>query len=118
MPTRLLWLRCSPPRNWRPGNEARPRPSRPSGDLLEGRLDWAQIAALAPQIADTLGRYLSQAATFLAPNSVEVADRTLRQLAGWLLEHSDIRAVADIGRSDIEDFKVCLSLSRACVARA
>jgi site-specific recombinase XerD len=70
--------------------------------------DWVQIAALAPQIADTLGRYLSQAATFLAPNSVEVADRTLRQLAGWLLEHSDIRAVADIGRSDIEDFKVWL----------
>ncbi len=29
--------------------------------------EWAQIAAHAPQLADTLGRYLTQAATFLAP---------------------------------------------------
>ena len=46
-------------------------------------------------MADTLGRYLSQAATFLAPNSVVAADLALRQFARWLLEHTDVRAVAD-----------------------
>ena len=70
--------------------------------------EWAQIAAQAPQMAATLGRYLSQAATFLAPTSVDVADLTLRQLAFWLLDHTDIRAIGDVRRSDIEDFKLWL----------
>ncbi len=70
--------------------------------------DWAQIATRAPKMADTLGRYLTQSATFLAPRSVDVADLVLRQLAGWLLEHSDVRAVAGVGRGHIEDFKVWL----------
>jgi site-specific recombinase XerD len=70
--------------------------------------EWAQIAAQAPQMADTLGRYLSQSATFLAPNSVDAADLVLRQLAGWLLEHTEVRSVADIARGDIEDFKLWL----------
>jgi integrase len=71
--------------------------------------EWAAIAARAPQLADTVTRYLSQAATFLAPNSVDVADLVLRNLACWLLDHSDVRAVAAIGRSHIEDFKVWLT---------
>jgi site-specific recombinase XerD len=60
-------------------------------------------------MADTLGRYLTQAATFLAPNSVEVADRTLRQLAAWLLEHTEVRTVADVRRNHIEEFKLWLA---------
>jgi site-specific recombinase XerD len=56
-----------------------------------------------------MARYLTQVATFLAPLSVEVVDNTLRQLARWLLAHTQIRAVADIGRDDIEDFKVWLA---------
>jgi site-specific recombinase XerD len=71
--------------------------------------EWAQIAAQSPQIADTLGRYLAQVGTFLAPRSVEAADAALRQLARWLLDHTDIRSIADIGRNDIEDFKVWLA---------
>jgi site-specific recombinase XerD len=71
-------------------------------------LEWAQIAAQAPRMADTLGRYLSQAATFLAPRSIEVADTLLRQFAFWLLEHTDVRTVAAVGRAHIEDFKVWL----------
>jgi integrase len=70
--------------------------------------EWAQIAVHAPQMAATLGGYLSQAATFLAPTSVEVADLTLRQLAFWLLDHTDLRAIGDVRRSDIEDFKLWL----------
>ena len=59
-------------------------------------------------MADTLGRYLSQASTFLAPRSVEVADVVLRQFARWLLEHTDVRTVAAVGRGHIEDFKLWL----------
>jgi site-specific recombinase XerD len=70
--------------------------------------DWAQITAQAPQMAATLGRYLSQAATFLAPTSVDVANLTLRQLAFWLLDHTDLRAIGAVRRSDIEDFKLWL----------
>jgi Phage integrase, N-terminal SAM-like domain len=79
---------------------------RAAGSQAAG--EWAQVAAQAPQMADTLGRYLSQSATFLAPNSVDAADLVLRQLAGWLLEHTEVRSVADIARGDIEDFKLWL----------
>jgi site-specific recombinase XerD len=80
---------------------------RPAGSRAVD--EWAQIAAQAPKMAGTLGRYLTQATTFLAPNSVEVADRTLRQLAAWLLEHTKVRTVADVGRGHIEDFKLWLA---------
>ena len=41
--------------------------------------------------------------------TVDVADNTFRQLARWLLAHTEITAVATIGRDDIEDFKVWLA---------
>jgi site-specific recombinase XerD len=56
-----------------------------------------------------MDRYLAQSATFLAPLSVESADSALRQFARWLLEHTEVRAVAEITRDDIEDFKVWLA---------
>jgi integrase len=80
---------------------------RPAGSQAAD--EWAQIGGRAPKMADTLRRYLTQAATFLAPNSVEVAERTLRQLAGWLLDHTDVRTVADVRRNHIEDFKLWLA---------
>jgi site-specific recombinase XerD len=70
--------------------------------------DWEELAAAAPQMAATMGRYLAQAATFLAPRSVDVADIALRQLARWMLDTGEIRSVAAIARTDIEDFKVWL----------
>src|SRR5262245_3005317 len=70
---------------------------------------WAAIAGQAPQLAGTMGRYLSQVATFLAPRSVEAAETALRQLAGWLTDHTAIRTVAAVGRDDIEDYKVWLA---------
>jgi integrase len=56
-----------------------------------------------------MSRYLAQAATFLAPRSVDAADIALRQLAHWLLGHTDIDAVAAIRRTDIEDYKLWLA---------
>jgi site-specific recombinase XerD len=76
-----------------------------SGPLAE----WAQIEQAAPLLAATMRRYLRQAATFLAPRSVDVADTALRQLTRWLLASTAIRSVAQIRRDDIEDFKVWLT---------
>ena len=71
--------------------------------------DWAELAARAPQLTATMRRYLVQLTTFLAPRSVDVADSTLRQLARWLTANTDVTAVADIGRTHIEDYKLWLT---------
>jgi site-specific recombinase XerD len=71
--------------------------------------DWQVIAARAPRMASTMGRYLTQTSTFLAPRSIEAASISLRQLAFWLLEHTDVTALAAITRDDIEDFTVWLA---------
>ena len=55
-------------------------------------------------------RYLRQLGTFLAPASVEAADNALRQLARWMITEAGLAAVGDIGRDDIEDFKVWLAI--------
>jgi site-specific recombinase XerD len=74
--------------------------------------EWAQIGQAAPDMAVTMRRYLAQAAAFLAPRSVDVADSTLRQLARWLLASTSIETIAEIRRDDIEDFKIWLSRQR------
>lgn len=82
--------------------------SRPAaGDASAS--EWTDIGAVAPQLASTMGRYLIQAHTFLAPRSVDAADIALRQLARWLVGHTDVIAVGDIARNDVEDFKVWLA---------
>jgi site-specific recombinase XerD len=67
--------------------------------------DWAAITLTAPRLAHTMVAYLDQIATVLAPTSVDVADNTLRQLARFLLDTTDVRAVTDISRGHLEDFK-------------
>ncbi|MCU1398288.1 MAG: putative transposase [Acidimicrobiales bacterium] len=72
-------------------------------------LEWAAIARQAPQLKETMARYLTQAGTFLAPASVDSASIGLRQIARWLLAETDIRTVAGINRNAIEDYKVWLA---------
>ena len=83
---------------------ARPLPS-PS---LTGRQRVGRIAARAPRWP-TRWPDTSPRLTVLAPNSVVAADLALRQFARWLLEHTDVRAVAHIGRGHVEDYKVWLA---------
>jgi site-specific recombinase XerD len=71
--------------------------------------DWAVIGSRAPGVARTMGRYLDQVASFLAPTSVDAADNALRQFAGWLLAHTEARVVADVTRTHVEDYKVWLA---------
>ena len=70
---------------------------------------WAQIAAAAPQVAATVQRYLQRLGVFLAPASVDAAENALRQLARWMITEAGLAAVGDIGRDDIEDYKVWLA---------
>ena len=76
-----------------------------------GVADWAAIAAAAPQLADTMRRYLAQSATFLAPRSV---DSPTTRCGCWLDSFSP--APASISRrvrhDDIEDFKIWLAAQR------
>jgi site-specific recombinase XerD len=76
--------------------------------------DWATLSARAPQMAATMRRYLVQLTTFLAPGSVDVADSTLRQFARWLTATTDVRTVADITRTQVEDYKVWLAAQPGC----
>lgn len=71
--------------------------------------DWQLIAARAPRMASIMGRYLTQTSTFLAPSTIEAASTSLRQLAFWLLDHTDITSIGAVGRDDIEDFAVWLA---------
>ncbi len=71
--------------------------------------EWAQLSARSPQLTATMRRYLVQLSTFLAPQSVEVADAALRQLARWLTTHTDVIVVAAITRTHIEDYKLWLA---------
>ncbi len=85
-----------------------PRPERePVGS--QAQIMWAEIAAHSPQMASTMGRYLTQAATFLAPLSIDVAENTLRQLARFLHANTTITSVAEVRRDDIEAFKIWLA---------
>src|SRR5258708_23412609 len=88
---------------------ARARGAGRAGAGTHAAAEWAQIAQAAPELAVTMRRYLAQAATLLAPRSVDAADGALRQLARWILASTSIESVTDIRRDDIEDFKVWLS---------
>ena len=78
----------------------------------ESEREWAAAQRGAPQLAGTMGRYLTQLSTFLAPRSVEAADNTLRQLARWLVAETDVTVVAGITRTHVEDYKVWLGQPR------
>ena len=83
------------------------QPAQQSPDKISD--GWQTIAARAPRMASTMGRYLTQTSTFLAPSTIEAASTSLRQLAFWLLDHTDVTTIAAVGRDDIEDFAVWLA---------
>ena len=74
--------------------------------------EWARLQGTAPQVVLTIHRYLRQLGTFLAPGSVTAAENALRQFARWLVTEAQITAIADVGRDDIEDYKVWLAGKR------
>ena len=84
-----------------------PEPARP---ISAPGAQWAALAARAPALASTMGRYLGQIATILAPASVDAADLSLRQFARYLIDHQPhIDTTAAVDRDVAEDFKVWLA---------
>ena len=75
----------------------------------QAETEWSQLQAAAPRVAAVMHRYLRQLGTFLAPRSVDAADGTLRQLARWMITEAGLAAVGDVGRDNIEDYKVWLA---------
>jgi site-specific recombinase XerD len=71
--------------------------------------EWARLQAAAPQAVAMIHRYLRQLGTFLAPGSVAAAENALRQFARWMVTEAQITAISDVGRDDIEDYKVWLA---------
>jgi site-specific recombinase XerD len=71
---------------------------------------WAQIRAEAPQVTETIGRYLQRLAAFLAPASVNAAENALRQFARWMIAEGGLDSIAAVRRDDIEDYKVWLTI--------
>ena len=70
---------------------------------------WAQIQAMAPDVAATMNRYLQRLAAFQAPKSVDVAENALRQFARWMITDAGLDSVTAVRRDHIEDFKVWLA---------
>jgi site-specific recombinase XerD len=81
----------------------------PKSEPSKAEADWSAIATRAPQMAQTIGRYLDQIGTTLAPTSVAAAENALRQFALWLIDSTDVRAVSSIDRTTVEDYKVWLA---------
>jgi site-specific recombinase XerD len=71
--------------------------------------EWERLRATAPQAVATIHRYLRQLGTFLAPASVNAAENALRQLARWMVTETQVTAIADVRRDDIEDYKAWLA---------
>lgn len=70
---------------------------------------WEQLGSRAPQLVDTMRRYLNQLAITMRPSSVKLTDTTLRQLGDYLVEHhAGITSVAQIRRTHIEGFKAAV----------
>jgi len=76
----------------------------------QSQRDWQKVRSTRPQLADTAARYLAQLALSLRPSSVVVADAALRQLALYLVqEHPHVTGFAEVGRAEIEAFKLHLA---------
>lgn len=72
-------------------------------------VDWDQITAQVPVMAQAMRRYLQQCSASLRPSSVTLFETTLRQFAGFLIaHHPDVTCVAQLERCHVEDYRAWL----------
>jgi integrase len=92
------------------GQAHQPHPRRRSLATCTHEVDWNDVAARAPQLAQTARRYLAQLTVSLRASSVAVVDTTLRQFVGLLVtEHPEVTGFADVRREHIEHYKTWMS---------
>jgi integrase len=88
------------------GQAHQPHPRRRSQARSAHEVDWDEVATRAPRLAATARRYLTQLGVSQRASSVAIADTTLRQLAGLLVDaHPEVIGFADIRREHIEGYK-------------
>ncbi len=81
-----------------------PRPRQPADH------SWAQIAELAPRMAETMTAYLEQIAVSSRPGTVDAASLALRQFATHLTRTDPACvSVAAVERRHVESFKIALA---------
>jgi site-specific recombinase XerD len=71
---------------------------------------WEQLEAAAPQVVDTMRRYLQQIGCILRPGSVKNTDLALRAFAGFLTQAApEVVGLAQVTRAHIEAYKPWLA---------
>jgi site-specific recombinase XerD len=71
---------------------------------------WEQLQTTAPEMVDSMRRYLEQIGAILRPGSVNNTDQALRAFAGFLVETApDVTSTAQVTRLHIEDYKPWLA---------
>ena len=71
---------------------------------------WEELEAAAPQVVETMGRYLQQIGCILRPGSVNNTAMALRAFAGFLVEAApEVLSVAAVTRAHIENYKPWLA---------
>ena len=72
--------------------------------------DWAEIAAAAPALAATVGRYLAQLEVSLQRSTVAATSEALRRFCRHLLTaHPGTEAFSEVGRIQVESYKLALA---------
>jgi site-specific recombinase XerD len=103
-PRRQRAVTTEPPRTGAVDNGAVQSPPRPAD------CSWAEVAALAPQLAVTMTAYLEQLTVSSRPRTVEAASRALRLFATHLVRADPgCTAVAMVERRHVESYKLALA---------
>jgi integrase len=80
---------------------------------------WARVTRSAPRLTETAGRYLAQIAVSSRPATVGKAEQSLRAFALHLVdEHADVTSFAQVGRVEVEAFKLALHHHRTATGRS
>ena len=82
-------------------------------------LAWSRVSAHAPQLTVTACRYLEQIAVSSRPSTVGKTEQSLRQFALHLVDqHPTVLSFGEVGRVEIEAFKVELAAHRTASGKA
>jgi hypothetical protein len=71
---------------------------------------WAEIAAAAPKLAETMNRYVEQVGLSLRPGTTRRHEAVTREFARFVIERDPaVAGAADIRRRHVEDYKTWLA---------
>jgi integrase len=80
---------------------------------------WARVTRTAPRLTQTASRYLAQIAVSSRPGTVNKTEQSLRAFALHLIdEHQQVTSFAQVGRVEVEAFKLALHAHRTATGRS